>query len=386
MLRKSVAIFGVLLGIACLALSARADELQDISNNIASTPDLVAKGHTVFMTNCMTCHGAEGKGDGPAAVAFNPKPRNFTVEKFKQGSSPSAAYFTVSNGMGSMPAFVSMSVADRMAAVHYVLSLSPNHEKDIPETLAKIGLDPAGKPLAGFKGKADDLPVEFIIERLATDGNINSINYAELIKKIADQKALDLAASTPKVITPDLKRGETLFTYCKICHGAEGQGTVLAKAPQIAGQDTDYLITQLKKFQSGVRGSNPNDVNGLRMRPMSRLLQSEEDVVHVANYIHQLKPVKAPSTLGGDPQRGQAFFGTCMTCHGADAMGVKAMNAPALAHLQDWYIAEQIHQFKAGYRGTDSRDTTGATMRGMAMTIVDDQTLKDIAAYIGSLK
>lgn len=31
-----------------------------------------------FATLCSTCHGADGKGDGPAAANLNPKPRNYT--------------------------------------------------------------------------------------------------------------------------------------------------------------------------------------------------------------------------------------------------------------------------------------------------------------------
>lgn len=33
---------------------------------------------TIFTSRCSTCHGAEGKGNGAAAVALNPKPRNYT--------------------------------------------------------------------------------------------------------------------------------------------------------------------------------------------------------------------------------------------------------------------------------------------------------------------
>ena len=32
----------------------------------------------VFRTRCSTCHGADGKGNGPAALTLNPKPRNYT--------------------------------------------------------------------------------------------------------------------------------------------------------------------------------------------------------------------------------------------------------------------------------------------------------------------
>jgi len=37
-------------------------------------------GKQKYMENmrCSACHGESGKGDGPAAVALNPKPRNYT--------------------------------------------------------------------------------------------------------------------------------------------------------------------------------------------------------------------------------------------------------------------------------------------------------------------
>jgi mono/diheme cytochrome c family protein len=40
-------------------------------------------GKVVFATFCATCHGPEGKGDGPGGVALDPKPRDFTAGKFK---------------------------------------------------------------------------------------------------------------------------------------------------------------------------------------------------------------------------------------------------------------------------------------------------------------
>jgi mono/diheme cytochrome c family protein len=38
------------------------------------------KGKEKYMENmrCSACHGDSGKGDGPAAFALNPKPRNYT--------------------------------------------------------------------------------------------------------------------------------------------------------------------------------------------------------------------------------------------------------------------------------------------------------------------
>jgi mono/diheme cytochrome c family protein len=36
-----------------------------------------AEAEQIFATRCFTCHGAEGKGDGPGSAALTPPPRNF---------------------------------------------------------------------------------------------------------------------------------------------------------------------------------------------------------------------------------------------------------------------------------------------------------------------
>jgi mono/diheme cytochrome c family protein len=42
----------------------------------------VAAGKAKYAQLCGSCHGASGKGDGPAAGALNPKPRDHTDGKY----------------------------------------------------------------------------------------------------------------------------------------------------------------------------------------------------------------------------------------------------------------------------------------------------------------
>lgn len=42
------------------------------------SPANIAAGHATYHVTCAPCHGDDGKGDGPAAVALNPKPRDHT--------------------------------------------------------------------------------------------------------------------------------------------------------------------------------------------------------------------------------------------------------------------------------------------------------------------
>lgn len=45
--------------------------------------DPAAEAKTIFDTRCVTCHGATGLGDGPAASALNPKPRSYADAKWQ---------------------------------------------------------------------------------------------------------------------------------------------------------------------------------------------------------------------------------------------------------------------------------------------------------------
>ncbi|HEX5315792.1 MAG TPA: hypothetical protein VFX22_03990, partial [Candidatus Kapabacteria bacterium] len=57
---------------AAPAAPAMADFAVDMS------PANIAAGHATYHVTCAPCHGDDGKGDGPAAVALNPKPRDHT--------------------------------------------------------------------------------------------------------------------------------------------------------------------------------------------------------------------------------------------------------------------------------------------------------------------
>lgn len=184
----------------------------------------------------------------------------------------------------------------------------------------------------------------------------------------------------------DLERGEALFGLCSTCHGDVGEGNHSIEAPAIAGLPSWYVEAQLEKFRTGIRGGHPEDSAGLRMRPMSRTLRSKDDVRAVAAFVASLPPVRSePELEGGDAARGASLYALCGTCHGLKGEGNAALFGPPLAHLDDWYQMTQIHKYKAGIRAGDPRDTNGLLMRPMAMTLADDQAIKDVIAHILTL-
>jgi len=196
--------------------------------------------------------------------------------------------------------------------------------------------------------------------------------------------ALLLIAGT--AAAEDNARGEQLYALCSQCHGADGLGNSAFLAPAIAGLSDWYVEGQLAKFRDGWRGLHPEDTGGMRMRPMSRSLASDEDVTAVAAYVASLPDVKPESELtGGDATRGQTLYGPCIACHAVDGSGNPALFGPGLSHTSDWYLLTQLANFKTGLRGTNPEDVQGAMMRGMVGTLADEQAMRDVIAYIQTL-
>ena len=90
---------------------------------------------------------------------------------------------------------------------------------------------------------------------------------------------------------------------------------------------------------------------------------------------------KAP----GDPVAGQMAYAVCAACHGAQAEGNLALNAPKLTGQNAWYLRRQLNAYKRGHRGTHEDDVYGKQMAPMVATLVDDRAIDNVVAYIRSL-
>ena len=74
-------------------------------------------------TNCVTCHGPNGKGDGPAAAALPPpKPADWTSPKVA-AESDGEIFWKISNGRGAMPPWKHLPDKDRWEIVNYIRTL-----------------------------------------------------------------------------------------------------------------------------------------------------------------------------------------------------------------------------------------------------------------------
>jgi mono/diheme cytochrome c family protein len=79
------------------------------------------EGKAVFHEKCAPCHGETGKGNGPMASTFDPKPRDFCLPEFWQGNVDKKISDAITNGKNQMVP-VNLKPDEIKAVIGYVKS------------------------------------------------------------------------------------------------------------------------------------------------------------------------------------------------------------------------------------------------------------------------
>ncbi len=105
-------------------------DVKNLKNYWISSEALIAHGKIVYGNNCAVCHGAGGRGDGPASQGL--KVRDLIKGDWRLGGSSIALFQSVTKGIPktSMAAFQHLSLVDRWALVHFIRSITKNKVKD----------------------------------------------------------------------------------------------------------------------------------------------------------------------------------------------------------------------------------------------------------------
>ncbi len=252
------------------ATPASAVDLNQLYN---SNPEMVAKGKMLYAINCASCHGSSGKGDGDRAAELNPKPRNYATEKFKFGSSPSNIWNTLKTGSPgtAMAPFELLPAEDRIAIIHYVLTLVPKPDVDSPETIAKLTGGGTGAAVDGGTSSASTgtaegprIPITLAIAIAAHSGAPSGKKLSRL---------------------PSGEGREIYEAKCTSCHGGSGEGGepvgklavfpyVYAHAPSLQNPSAVWLKDR-KEFEKIVAGGLAG-----RMMPGTVLTSTQLDALY----------------------------------------------------------------------------------------------------------
>lgn len=145
-------------------------------------------------------------------------------------------------------------------------------------------------------------------------------------------------------------------TVCSLCHGLTGE-SVSPMVPKLAGQQKDYLTSQLADFTRHGRSDAPGNPY---MGGLTHL--TETQIAGLADYFSSQSAMKAqadtPDARGesifrqGLPQAGIA---ACSACHGADGGGNG--HVPRVAGQHATYMARQILRLQQSVQRADGAST-----------------------------
>lgn len=145
---------------------------EEFNGLLAGSPELVARGKDLYAMNCAACHGDQGRGDGVAGAAFNPKPRDFTApfRDWKNGNSVKSMYVTLAYGIPGtgMASYQALPVADRLAIIHYISATFVKEQEKESKVLTRFAQavkeDGIG---SGGAAPKQSLPIDFAIDRMS---------------------------------------------------------------------------------------------------------------------------------------------------------------------------------------------------------------------------
>ena len=110
---------------------------QDVS------PEVLGRGARVYALYCVSCHGADGSGQGNASRSFTVPPRDFRAADFRYVSGPAGSLptdedleQTIRRGVpdNGMPAWDGLPAEDRHAVIQYLKTFSERWATETPSS------------------------------------------------------------------------------------------------------------------------------------------------------------------------------------------------------------------------------------------------------------
>lgn len=189
-----------------------------------------------------------------------------------------------------------------------------------------------------------------------------AVSSAEMAKLEKSQ------APTQTIEETELSSGVTLqktVATCASCHGENGLAAN-ADWPNLAGQNVEYLVQELKAFRDGMR------VNPLMSANLVVNL-SDQDLKLIATYYSNL-----PIAVASDSNKADVFElpgahvrARCVSCHGMSGNSVTSL-WPNIAGQNAGYISIQLRNYQSGARIHPIMQVISSELNNQQITDVAD--------------
>ncbi len=116
----------------------------DMDKVTRATDKMLSDGEKLYAQNCASCHGEQGRGNGPSGAGLDPPPRDLTdLEEWTRGTRLSDIFRTLTLGLEGtqMSAYDYLSPQERLGLSHYVQAFAQGQARDTRASLAKLDED-----------------------------------------------------------------------------------------------------------------------------------------------------------------------------------------------------------------------------------------------------
>lgn len=190
-----------------------------------------------------------------------------------------------------------------------------------------------------------------------------------------------LLLSASAMAQGDAANGKALSVVCAACHGHDGNSPAGA-FPSIAGQNSRYLVKQMREIKSGERSAPL----------MTGLLDSfsDQDLEDVAAF-YAGQVAKRGAARADLVELGESIYragikrkhiAACTACHSPTGQGNGPAGFPTLAGQWPEYTETQLRAFRSGSR---TNDGDSKMMRMTAMDLSDDE-ITAVSSYVYGLQ
>lgn len=339
-----------------------------------------AAGRAVAESQCMNCHGLDGRSAGadiPHLAGQRLEYLLLALREYRNGARPHAALQQLFSQLDEAQL---ANVAAFYASLPRITPTAPATPADLEK--ARDAAKTACASCHGEDGNASRAGVptlagqhrDYLIAAMqaykegrrkhpvmdAQFSQIDTLGMQHLAAYYAAQP------TRPQVRKPggDVALGERLSANCGSCHGLKGH-TLNAETPALAGQDPQYLRTALMAYRDGSRAH-------AEMREMLSAVK-ESDLVHIAAFYAvqapAAEPVKTALTATEWAER-------CDRCHGPTAAPAN-MVVPYIEAQPRTYLARVLRAYRDGHRHQSA-------MHAMGMPLTDAD-IEAIADYYAAL-